>query len=52
MMYWLIILLILPPLSLTQELGLSGSDYGEEKRTTDLSDRSPNSEKWIHSVIF
>ena len=52
-MYWLFVLLILPPLSLTQELGLSGSDYEEEKATTQLSDRPPpSSEKWIHLVIF
>ena len=50
---WLFILLILTPIVITQELGLSWSDYEEEKATTELSDSPPpNSEQWIHSVIF
>ena len=50
---WLFTLLILTPLVITQELGLSGSDYEEEKATTELSDSpSPSSKQWIHSVIF
>ena len=50
---WLFILLIHTPLVITQELGLLGSDYEEEKATTELSDSPPSSsEQWIHSVIF
>ena len=50
---WSFILLIFTPLVITQKLGLSGSDYEEEKATTELSDNPPqNSEQWIHSVIF
>ena len=40
-------------LSHSQNLGLTESDYEEEKATSELSDGSPlNYEQWIHSVIF
>ena len=40
-------------LSHSQNLGLTESDYEEEKATSELSDGPPlNSEQWIHSVIF
>ena len=40
-------------LSLSRNLGLTESDYEEEKATHTLSDGPPNnSEQWIHSVIF
>ena len=40
-------------LSHSQNLGLTESDYEEEKETSELSNGSPlNSEQWIHSVIF
>ena len=51
----LVVLLLYIYLSLShsQNLGLTESDYEEEKATNELSDGPPsNLEQWIHSVIF
>ena len=53
MKFWVLITLIYIPLNYSQNLGLAGSDYEEEKSTTELSDSpSTNTKQWIHSVIF
>ena len=55
MMRILVVFLLYLYLSLgqRQNLGLTESDYEEDKITSELSDGLPlNSNKWIHSVIF